>query len=120
LYEASTTGTLEIYVRPFPDASTRLYQISTGGGSEPKWSPDGTEIFYVNGNNELVRVAVIPGATFSVADPRVLFSLRGVADWDVAPDGQRFIMIRDRQGRQRAKLVVVDNFFEELRAKVPR
>ena len=119
MYQASTTGAMEAYVRPFPNASAGLYQVSTGGGSSPKWSRDGKEIFYVNSNSELVRVAVAPGNSFTVTDQRVLFSLRGVTDWDVAPDGRRFIMIRERDVRQHNKLVVVENFFEELKAKVP-
>ena len=120
LYEATPTGTNEVYVRPFPNALAGLYQISSGGGSQAKWSRDGREIFFVNGNSELVRVAVVPGKSFAVADQRVLFSLRGVVDWDVAPDGRRFIMVRDRQGQHRRKLIVVENFFEELKTKVPR
>ena len=120
LYDATTTGTPEVYVRPFPDASKALYQISTGGGSGAKWSRDGREIFFTNGTGELTRVAVVPGNSFAFADQRVLFSLRGVLDWDVTPDGRRFIMIRERQGQQRHKLVVVENVFAELKARAPR
>jgi serine/threonine-protein kinase len=120
LYDASTTGTTDVYVRPFPNAAAALYQVSTGGGRNAAWSRDGREIFFTNGNNELARVAVVPGNSFSVADQRVLFSLRGVTNWDVAPDGERFVMIRDRAGKERTKLIVVENFFEELKARVPR
>jgi Tol biopolymer transport system component len=120
LYDASTTGTTDVYVRPFPNAAAALYQVSTGGGRNAQWSRDGREIFFTNGNNELARVAVVPGNSFSVADQRVLFSLRGVTNWDVAPDGKRFVMIRDRAGKERNKLIVVENFFEELKARLPR
>ncbi|MEK7402698.1 MAG: protein kinase [Gemmatimonadota bacterium] len=120
LYEANTTGAFEVYVRPFPKTSEGLYQVSSGGGVDPKWSADGREIFFRNGNNELARVAVARSTTFAVDDQRVLFSLRGVVDWDVMPDGQRFVLLRDRQGQQRRKLVVVENFFQELNARVPR
>ncbi len=107
-------------MRPFPKTSEGLYQVSSGGGVDPKWSADGREIFFRNGNNELARVAVARSTTFAVDDQRVLFSLRGVVDWDVVPDGQRFVLLRDRQGQQRRKLVVVENFFQELNARVPR
>jgi Tol biopolymer transport system component len=120
LYEAPTNGVFEVYVKPFPNTASGHYQITSGGGSGPKWSRDGREIFFANRNNELTRVAVVPGNTFGVADQRVLFSLRGVNSWDVAPDGQRFIMIRDREGKDRNKLVAVENFFAELNARVPR
>ena len=120
LYEANTTGTMEAYVRPFPNTAQGLYQISSSGASKATWSHDGKEIFFRSGNAELVRVAVVPGNSFAIADQRVLFSLRGVADFDVAPDGRRFIVIRDRLGQQQRRLVVVENFFQELKARVPR
>jgi len=120
VYQSNTTGASEVYARPFPVASAELYQVSNGGGSSPKWSRDGNEIFYENGNNELTRVVVASGASFSFSDRRVLFSLRGINGWDVAPGGQRFIVLRDRVGVGRNRLIVVENFFEELKAKVPK
>lgn len=120
LYEGSQTGRLEVYVRPFPNTSQALHQVSADGGTNPKWSRDGREIFYENASAELVRIAVTPGSSFAVTDPRVLFSLRDASDWDVAPDGQRFAVIRERASQQRSKLVVVENFADELRRKVPR
>ncbi len=120
LYAGSQTGRLEVYVRPFPVVSQALYQVSADGGANPKWSRDGREIFYVNAKRELVRVAVTGGNTFAFTDPRVLFSMRDVADWDVMPDGQRFVVTRARAAQQRSKLVVVENFAEELRRRVAR
>ena len=120
LYEGSQTGRLKVYVRPFPNTSQALHQVSADGGKNPKWSRDGREIFYENASTELVRIAVTPGSTFAVTDPRVLFSLRDVSDWDVAPDGQRFVVIRERASQQRSKLVVVENFADELRRKIPK
>ena len=120
LYEANTSGQYEVYVRPFPNTTESLTQVSTGGGMQPKWSRDGSEIFFANGKRELVSIGVLPGRSFAVGVPRVLFSLQGTSEWDVAPDGKRFIMLRDREGQQRRKLIVVENFFEELKAKVPR
>jgi len=119
LYVSNATGTNEVYVRPFPNTSQGLYQISSGGGEAPKWSRDGREIFYQNPNTELVRARVGSGTTFAVADQKPLFSLRGVVGWDVGPDG-RFIVIHDRQGRNvRRRLIVVENFLTDLKAKVP-
>jgi len=116
LFEANPTGRYEVYVRPFPNTSASLTQVSTGGGTVPEWSRDGREIFYANGKSELARVAVRPGAPFAVGEPSTLFSLDRVADWDVAPDG-RIIMIRALEGEQASQLVVVENFFQELRQK---
>jgi hypothetical protein len=94
--------------------------VSTAGGTRPNWSHNGQEIFFAHGNEDLGSVAVRPGKSFTTGEQRVLLSLRGVTDWDVAPDDRRFIIIRDRQGQQRRKLVVVENVFEELKAKAPR
>jgi hypothetical protein len=120
VYESTTTSRAEIYVKPFQAGAAGLYQVSNSGGRNPKWSRDGREIFYVSGNNELTRVAVGSGTTFTYSDQRTLFPLRGVQDWDVAPGGQRFILVREREARESNRLVVVENFFEELKAKVPR
>jgi len=119
LYESSTTGVVEAYVRPFPNTAAGLYQVSSGGGFTPKWSRDGREIFFRNTNGQLMRAAVGSGITFTTSDQRPLFSLSGVADWDVAPDG-RFVLLRDKQAQQRRGLVVVENFFQELKSRVPR
>jgi len=120
LYESSASGSFEAYVRPFPNTSGSLKQVSTGGGRQSKWSRDGREIFYVNRRGELVSAEVLPGPSFAIGGQRVLFSPQGVSDWDVAPDGKRFIMLRARHAQQRRKLVVVENFLEELKARVPQ
>ena len=120
LYDANTSGTNDVYVRPFPNAASAVYPVSIGGGSRAKWSRDGKEIFFANANAEMVQASVaVSGNSFTISDRRVLFPLRGVRDWDVAPDGRRFILLRDRRDTQ-GKLVVVENFFRELNAKVPR
>jgi serine/threonine-protein kinase len=129
-YVSSETGQHEVYLRPFPEASAGKWVISEGGGTEPLWSPDGRELFYRNGNREMVAVAVSGG---SAAPPtgaqRVLFSSAPyLADfnhrvYDVTPDGRRFVMLRldpGALGENAAQLIVVQNFFEELEQKVPR
>ena len=119
LYESNASGAWESYVRPFPNTKESLTQVSADGGVQSRWSRDGHEIFFVDRKDELVSAEVLPGRAFAVGAPRVLFPLEGVTDWDVAPDGQRFIMLRARGDQQRRKLVVVENFFEELKRKVP-
>ncbi len=129
-YASTETGRHEVYVRPFPAVSGGKWLISVGGGSEPLWSRDGRELFYRNGKNEMVAVAVSAG---SVAPPtgaqRVLFSATPyVSDfnhrlYDVSPDGRRFVMLRMEAGTggaSEAQLIVVQNFFEELKRLVPR
>ena len=46
-YQSDTSGEMEVYVRPFPDADSERHPISTNGGTSPLWAPDGSELFYV-------------------------------------------------------------------------
>ena len=117
LYESDATGVPEVYVRPFPNSAASLTQVSTGGGSSAKWSRDGHAIFYADGTRQLVRASVQAGATLAIGERRVLFALTGVYDWDVAPDGVHFIMVRSRSSQDARTLVVVEQFFQELLAK---
>ncbi len=118
----NSTGRDEVYVRPFPNTGSAKWQVSSGGGVEPRWSRDGRELYYKNFRGDLVAATVLPGATFAVGKQRVLFSTegyvsnRGFRTYDVTPDG-RFVMIRlTKPGPD--ELIWVENFFEELQARV--
>ena len=71
-----------------------------------------------------MRVEVLRGATFVTGEQQVLFSTRGYRrdafhrKYDVTPDDQRFVMIRNLGRQEVSELIVVENFFEELKAKV--
>ncbi len=124
-YTSSESGDLAVYVRPFPNVASGKWRVSTGGSSaDPAWSRDGRELFYKNGHGELVAVTVLPGATFAVGGQRALFKYDeyenywNVRDYDVSPDGRRFVMIR-KVGKRRDELIVVENFFEELKERPP-
>jgi len=114
--------TYEVYVTPFPGAGTR-FQLSRGGGTEPRWSRDGRELFFESGGS-LKVVEVPPGPVFNPSNPRTLFSLAGYRrarnrqQYDVSPDGQRFLMIREQSGTANRGVVYVENWLTELRAKV--
>ncbi len=118
-YVSDETQSFEVYVRPFPNAGTAKWQVSTNGGLFPVWASSGRELFFRSLANELVAVEILPGATFAMGERRVLFSLTGYANgfgaYDVTPDGQRFLLIRYRDGGQGDELIVVENMFEELR-----
>jgi serine/threonine-protein kinase len=125
-YVSDVSGRQEIYVRPFPHVTEATWQVSTTGGSEPRWAQSGRELFFRNEAGELVAVPVPPGATFEWGVPQSLFSMKAfrTADngrmWDVAPGDQRFLMLRLIGGDTSSELIVVENFFEELKTKVPR
>ena len=124
-YTSNESGRYEVYVQPFPGGGRRV-KISAELGFLPKWSPDGSDVFYRSGSGTKLMVVPVSVAedTFQAKTPRVLFELKrgGYAFWyDVAPDGQRFVFggqpgEDDEQFRQPT---IVVNWFEELRAKVP-
>jgi len=109
-----------LHVRPFPNTAGALRQVSAAFGRYARWSSTGQEIFFRTNEDSLVVVPVLPGEGFALGQERVLFSLRDVAGWDVAPGGQRFLLTRSRRASAAPRLIVVENFFEELRRSVPR
>ena len=121
-YVSDESGRYEVYVRPYPGPGGQ-WQISTGGGEEPVWAPDGRELFYRNGFKWMaVRFRATP-PEFGAEPPRLLFggpyvNVPGFS-YDVAPDGQRFIMIRGAEEGKVTQLKVVLNWFEELKRGVP-
>jgi eukaryotic-like serine/threonine-protein kinase len=125
-YSSNETGRTEIYVVPFPNAGDAKWPVSSGGGTEPLWSRAGDEIFYRNGQGDVVAVRVDTGTTFATGPTSVLFSaaaypgLSTHRQYDVTPDGKRFIMIRRLGGGIEGQLIFVQNFFNEMRARAPR
>jgi hypothetical protein len=122
-YTSDESGQFEIYVVPFPNTSAAKWAVSTRGGTEPLWSHNGNELFYRNRSGELVAVEVKTIPTFSVGRSTPLFPTRGFAsmEWGVtyavAPDDRRFLMIRPLATGTPDRLIVVENWFEELKAK---
>ena len=125
-YESDESGTNEVYVRPFPDVGSGRWQVSLSGGNSPLWAHSGRELFYVNGRQEMVSIEVRPGATFTVGEPRVLFPATSYnitptyALYDVAPDDRHFLMVRGVAAEAQTELILTENWFEELRARVHR
>ncbi len=122
-YRSSESGRSEVYVRPFPNTSSGRWLVSTDGGQSPMWAHSGRELFYREPNN-LMSVEVLSGPTFVYGEPRALFPVVGIRSslnhpqYDITPDDQRFVMIRNFGGEETDELIVVENFFEELKAKV--
>ena len=122
-YASDESGRLEIYVRPYPGPGGK-WQVSTEGGSEPVWNPKGRELFYRSGG-KMMAVDVTTEGTFSAGKPKVLFegsyvpTPRSFPDYDVSPDGQRFLMLKATEQAAPTQINVVLNWFEELKQKVP-
>jgi hypothetical protein len=122
-YASDESGRYEIYVQPYPGPGGK-WQISTEGGTEPAWGHNG-EIFYRSGD-KMIAVETKTQPSFSADKPKVLFvgqyvlSLLTMANYDVSPNGQRFVMIKeDEQAATATQINVVLNWFEELKQKVP-
>ncbi len=123
-YVSDESGRYETYVRPYPGPGEK-WQISTGGGTEPVWNPNGRELFYRQGDKVMVvGVAALRG--FSAGKSRMLFEgpyLRAAQanpNYDVSPDGQRFLMLKPNElEKPPSQINVVLNWFEELKQKVP-
>jgi len=122
-YCSNESGKNEIYVVPFPNTHAGKWAISTGGGTEPLWSHRGTELFYRDASGNLVAVEVNSNPTFSVGRATVLFPAAGYTSrgftqqYAVAPDDRRFLMVRPVGSGSPDNIIVVENWFEELKAK---
>jgi eukaryotic-like serine/threonine-protein kinase len=98
-YVSNESGASEVYVRPFPAVDSARYAVSVGGGVEPLWRRDGTELFFRNPRGDMFAVPVTTGRHFTHGTPRMLFSIPGLAlqdyyrSYDVSPDGKRFLML---------------------------
>ena len=134
-YMSNESGQYEIFVRPFPDVdSGGKMQVSRNGGNNPLWSSDGRELFYRN-EDAIMIVPVEMEPTFRLGNPEVLFeglyfqssfSSGAITSWDIAQDGKRFLMMREVEAteenstqRDPRKIIVVTNWFEELKERVP-
>jgi serine/threonine-protein kinase len=129
-YVSDETGRNEVYVRPYPGSGEKQ-QISNNGGTQPAWAHTAHELFYseIDGRTQRTRmmsVPLTPGAKLAGGVPRLLFEgvYRGQANtrgYDVSPDGRRFLMVRPkvRPPSPVTQLVLVQNWFEELKAKLP-
>jgi eukaryotic-like serine/threonine-protein kinase len=103
VYTSNESGTKEVYVQPFPVSSGGKWLVSNGGGSQPRWSNDGKELFYFTLDSTLMAVSVTTtGGTFQPGVPKALFRapvLGGSGGgpttawrWDISPDGKRFLI----------------------------
>ena len=123
-YVSDESGRFEIYAQPYPGPGGK-WQISTEGGTEPVWNPNGRELFYRNGP-KMMAVDITTQSGFSAGKSRMLFEapylslVATIPSYDVSPDGQRFLMLKaNEQSQATTQINIVQNWFEELKQKVP-
>ena len=93
-FQADDSGRIEAYVAPFPTGAK--VRVSTGGGVSSRWSRDGRELFNISSDRHLVVVPVRTHPSLELGTPVSLFmsgEMAKKADFDVSPDGKRFIAV---------------------------
>jgi Tol biopolymer transport system component len=121
-FVSTETGKPELYVLPFPGPGPKVRVSTDGGGIQPRWSRDGRQLFFwtaMPGNATLSVAAVQPGAAFAVDAPRELFKTIPGTTWDVAPDGDHFLVEVTPTVDGGSVFVTVTEWFEELRHRAP-
>jgi serine/threonine-protein kinase len=134
-YHSDETGRREVFIRPFPEVDRGKWQVSDQGGRQAVWGPDGRELFYVSGGagnlgaRDVIVAEIDPGPPFAVVGRRTLFPLpqgyyfaNNSRSYQLAPDGERFLMARlvNTGEENPSKLILVQNWFTELEARVGR
>jgi dipeptidyl aminopeptidase/acylaminoacyl peptidase len=130
--QAEGTGrSSDVYVRPFPRVDAGRWRISTDGRADsPLWSRDGEQLFFIS-SGRAMSVPIETTPTFRPGTPTAMFDLppfyRSAAridrQWDIAPDGKRFLIMNPGDGATtedaESRIVVVLNWYEELKRRVP-
>ena len=120
-YASNETGGMEIYVSSFPSGNGK-WQVSTGGGQEPRWRQDGKELFYLSADGKMMAVGVTTGTSFKSGSPVALFqthrrqpvSFLDVFSYDVSGDGQRFLIATKVDEANAAPLSILLNWASEM------
>ena len=124
VYVSDESGQPEIYVQPFPGPGAK-WRVSTKGGSMPSWSHDGRELFFIALDKSLMRAGIKLEPELKIEVPSSLFvtrikhSVDMNQQYDVSPDGQRFLINTLIEEDDTASITLVLNWFEELKRLAP-
>ena len=128
-YYSDESGGIEVYVQPFPQTGAK-HRVTQQGGAQPLWSSDGSELFYYY-VDRLKGIDITTEPAFAFGNEQVfgmqgnLYPGEGIRAYDVTPDGQQFLMVfpqgeTDSSGSSTQRINVVQNWFEELKERVPQ
>jgi eukaryotic-like serine/threonine-protein kinase len=126
VYTSDESGTKEVYVQPFPQPSGGKWVVSSGGGSQPRWSHDGKELFYFTPDENMMAVDVsAANGVIQLGVPKALFRapvLGGTGGanidawrWDLSSDGKRFLINTALDGAVSSPITVLLNWQSALR-----
>jgi serine/threonine-protein kinase len=132
-YSSYESGAFQVYVQPFPKTGAK-HRITQDGGSFPLWSPDGKELFYLNGGR-LMGMDITTEPAFAFGNEQALLGIQGflifaglagrARPYDITPDGRQFLLVfpSDSEDSVAAttdeQINIVLNWFEELKERVP-
>jgi Tol biopolymer transport system component len=128
-HDSNESGTLQVFVRAFPDRGGK-WQVSSDGGSYPEWSQNGRELFFRTPNNRIAVASYRVSGDSFVADKPRLWSVKpmtptfnGGLNYNPAPDGKRIVVFLPDKASEAPQVqnhvIFLMNFFDELRRKVP-
>ena len=131
-YQSNESGKDEVYLRAFPPPSSGQggkWQISNSGGTFPRWTRNGHELMYQSGDRIMAASYTVKGDTFVAEKPSVWIAKLGAEPsagfqaWDLSPDGKRVAVLTPAESAEAPKqdheVVFLENFFDELRRRVP-
>jgi Tol biopolymer transport system component len=116
-YASNASGKWEIYVTSFPDVHGK-WQISSAGGTQPRWRGDGKELFYLASDGKMMAVPLTVGGHFDSGAPVALFQASPkeqvagseLVTWDVTKDGQRFLINTQLENEEAKPMMVILNW----------
>ena len=97
-YDSDESGRTEVYVAPFPQGNGK-WQVSTSGGRQSRWRPDGKELYYLSPDDKLMAVTIQEkSGSLEIGNPQTLFQANlakttGLVPYDVAVDGKKFVLL---------------------------
>jgi Tol biopolymer transport system component len=119
-YTSSSSGPAEVFVRSFPDGGRGVWQVSTDGGIEPRWSHSGRELFFRGiATLDLMVVDVQTAPVFRPSTPRTLFhttAATGVGNtrYELSPDDRRILAVLPATANAPPQLIRIENFIPNL------
>ncbi len=113
-YDSDESGRWEVYIVPFPQGNGK-WQVSTGGGSQPRWRRDGKELFYLSAENRLMATEVQEkNGSLKIGNPQALFRTHAARSafrtYDVTADGKQFVVITQPTQSSAEPLTLVVNW----------
>jgi serine/threonine protein kinase/dipeptidyl aminopeptidase/acylaminoacyl peptidase len=127
-YVSPESGTFQVYVQPYPGPGEK-HRVSSDEGTQPIWSANGREILFRGNAQQFFAASITSFSPFQTEAPRLVYAEKSagyssttpIRSWDATSDGQRFMVTRDEESKDKpvTQLQIVLNWTEELKRRVP-